>query len=73
MPGLDAAKVKADAKSAAITKQIATLSGGGDRRTPSRALRRSSSRPGVNQPFPVQVASLTPDSFRSVLNQALQG
>jgi protein-disulfide isomerase len=72
VPGLDAAKVKKDAQSAAITKQMQDLSAeatqNGVQGTPSFFIAR-----GVNQPFPVQVTSLTPDGFRPVLDDALQG
>jgi protein-disulfide isomerase len=72
VPGLDVAKVKKDAQSAAITQQLEQLSAeatqNGVQGTPSFFIAR-----GVNQPFPVQITSLTPDAFRSVLNEALQG
>ena len=72
VPGLDVAKVKKDAQSAAITQQMEQLSTeatqNGVQGTPAFFIAR-----GVNQPFPVQVASLTPDAFRPVLNEALQG
>ena len=71
VPGLDAAKVKADAKSEEITKELATIqaeaSANGVQGTPAFFIAT-----GVNQPRQIQVA-LTPESFRSVLNQALQG
>ena len=72
VPGLNVAKVKKDAQSAAITKQIEQLSAEGTqngvRGTPSFFVAR-----GVNQPYPVQVSSLTPEAFRPVLNDALAG
>ena len=71
VPGLDAAKVKADAKSEEITKELATIqaeaTANGVQGTPAFFIAT-----GVNQPRPIQVA-LTPESFRSVLDQALQG
>jgi len=72
VPGLNVAKVKKDAQSAAITSQIEQLSAeatqNGVQGTPSFFIAR-----GVNQPYPVQVNSLTPDGFRPVLNDALAG
>ena len=73
VPGLDVAKVKKDAQSAAITQQMRAAVGGGDpewRPGHSRVLHRAGAS---TSRFPVQVASLTPDAFRTVLNQALQG
>jgi len=71
VPGLDAAKVKADAKSPEIAKEIAALqddakanSVGG---TPSFFIAK-----GLNQPYQIQVA-LTPEAFRPALNDALKG
>jgi len=72
VPGLDAAKVRKDAQSAEITKQIqdvaAEAAQAGVPGTPAFYVAR-----GVNQPIPIQVASLTPDAFRTVLNDALSG
>jgi len=72
VPGLDVAKVKKDAQSAAITKEMqdvaAEATQNGVQGTPSFFIAR-----GVNQPYPVQVTSLTPDAFRPILNDALQG
>jgi protein-disulfide isomerase len=72
VPGLDGAKVKKDAQSAAITKEMqdvaAEATQNGVQGTPSFFIAR-----GVNQPYPVQVTSLTPDAFRPILNDALQG
>jgi protein-disulfide isomerase len=72
VPGLDVAKVKKDAQSAAITKQIADLSAEATQNavqgTPAFFIAR-----GVNQPLPLQVTSLTPDGFRSLINDALSG
>jgi protein-disulfide isomerase len=71
VPGLDAAKVKADAKSQAIADQItaiqdeAKVNGVGG--TPSFFIVK-----GVNQPYQLQVA-LTPEAFRPALNDALKG
>jgi protein-disulfide isomerase len=71
VPGLDAAKVKSDAKSAEIANQIKAIqdeaSTSGVNGTPSFFIVR-----GVNQPYQVQVA-LTPEAFRPVLNDALKG
>jgi protein-disulfide isomerase len=72
VPGLDAAKVKKDAQSVEITKEMQDVSAeatqNGVQGTPSFFIAR-----GVNQPYPVQVTSLTPDGFRPVINDALQG
>jgi protein-disulfide isomerase len=72
VPGLDAAKVKKDAQSAAVTKEMQDVSAeatqSGVQGTPSFFIAR-----GVNQPFPLQVTSLSPDAFRSLLNEALSG
>jgi protein-disulfide isomerase len=72
VPGLDVAKVKSDAQSPAVTKQIQDLEAeatqNGVRGTPSFFIAR-----GVNQPYPVEVNSLTPDGFRPILNDALAG
>lgn len=71
VPGLDAAKVKADAKSTAVLDQITAIQNeatankvGG---TPSFFIVK-----GVNQPYQLQVA-LTPEAFRPALNDALKG
>ena len=71
VPGLDAAKVKADAKSPEVQNEIRAIqdeakinSVGG---TPSFYIVK-----GVNQPYQIQVA-LTPEAFRPVLNDALKG
>jgi protein-disulfide isomerase len=72
VPGLDVAKVKEDARSAAITQQMQQVSAEATQNsvqgTPSFFVAR-----GVNQPFPLQVTSLSPDGFRSLLNDALAG
>jgi protein-disulfide isomerase len=71
VPGLDAAKVKADAKSPEIANQIAAIQDeakvNGVGGTPSFFIVK-----GVNQPYQIQVA-LTPEAFRPVLNDALKG
>ena len=71
VPGLDAAQVKADAKSPEVQNQIAAIQDeakinkvGG---TPSFFIAK-----GVNQPYQLQVA-LTPEAFRPALNDALKG
>jgi protein-disulfide isomerase len=72
VPGLDAAKVLADAKSAAITAEIGKLNKeGSDRQvqgTPSFFIGI-----GVDKPYAIQPTSLTPDAFRPALDDALQG
>lgn len=71
VPGLDAAKVKADATSAAVTKEIAAIGAEAQTRnvqgTPSFFIGI-----GVNQPYQIQV-NLTPEAFRPALNDALKG
>jgi protein-disulfide isomerase len=71
VPGLDAAKVKADASSPEVANQIKAIQDeakvnavGG---TPSFYIVK-----GVNQPYQIQVA-LTPEAFRAALNDALKG
>jgi protein-disulfide isomerase len=72
VPGLDAAKVLADAKSAAITAEIGKLDKeGSDRQvqgTPSFFIGI-----GLDRPYAIQPTSLTPDAFRPALDDALQG
>jgi protein-disulfide isomerase len=72
VPGLNVAKVKKDAQSAAITQQMQEVAkeatNNAVQGTPSFFIAR-----GVNQPIPLQVTSLTPDGFRSLLNDALAG
>jgi protein-disulfide isomerase len=72
VPGLDAAKVKADAKTAEIANQVKAIqdeaSTSGVSGTPSFFIVK-----GVNQPYQVQVAALTPEAFRPILNDALKG
>lgn len=72
VPGLDAAKVKRDAHSAGIAKEIAAVEA-------EAARRRIPGTPwfyigvGTGEPYEVQPASLTPDAFRPALDGALQG
>jgi len=72
VPGLDRARVKLDAKSAAVTKEIAAVQ---DEAT----ARKVPGTPwfyigvGLNQPVVFQPPSLTPGSFRPALDQALRG
>jgi protein-disulfide isomerase len=72
VPGLDAAKVKADAKTAAVTKEIvavqAEAAGLQVQGTPSFFIGF-----GLNQPSAFQPTSLTPGSFRPALDEVLQG
>jgi protein-disulfide isomerase len=72
VPGLDAAKVKADAKTAAVTKEIAAVqaeaAGLQVQGTPSFFIGF-----GLNQPSAFQPTSLTPGSFRPALDEVLQG
>jgi protein-disulfide isomerase len=72
VPGLDAAKVKALANSEAVTKEAAavrqqakTLAVAG---TPSFAVSIAGGKP-----YPIQVASYTPETFRPILDDALKG
>ncbi len=71
VPGLDAAKVKEDANSAAIAKQVAEMTNEAAASqvdaTPSFFLQH-----GVSQPYQIQV-DLTPEAFRPALNDALKG
>ncbi len=72
VPGLDAAKVLADAKSAAITTQIADVATEGQDRgvqgTPWFFIGI-----GDKDPYEIQPPGLTPDAFRPALDDALQG
>jgi protein-disulfide isomerase len=72
VPGLDAAKVKADAKSAAVTKEIAAVEAEATtlevQGTPWFYLGI-----GLNQPYEIQPSSLTPGAFRPALDDALKG
>ena len=71
VPGLDAAKVKVDAKSPEIQKEIAAVADEAKAYnvagTPSFFIAK-----GVNQPYQIQVA-LTPEAFRPALDAALKG
>lgn len=72
VPGLDRARVKLDAKSAAVTKEIAAVQA-------EATARKVPGTPwfyigvGLNQPLEFQPQSLTPGSFRPALDQALRG
>lgn len=72
VPGLDAAKVKVDAKSAAVTKEIAAV------QAEATALKVPGTPwfyigVGLNQPYEIQPQSLTPSAFRPALDDALKG
>jgi len=71
VPGLDAAKVKADATGPAVTKEIAAVKAEGEvlavSGTPSFFIVS-----GVNKPYQLQVP-LTPEAFRAALDDALKG
>jgi protein-disulfide isomerase len=72
VPGLDATKVKADAKSAAVTKEIAAV------QAEATALKVPGTPwfylgIGLNQPYEIQPQSLTPSAFRPALDDALKG
>jgi protein-disulfide isomerase len=72
VPGLDAAKVKVDAKSAAVTKEIAAVQA-------DATARKVGGTPwffiaiGLKQPYEIQPQSLTPSAFRPALDDALKG
>jgi protein-disulfide isomerase len=72
VPGLDAAKVLADAETPAIAAEVDKLTKEGQDRnvqgTPSFFI-------GIadKEPYEIQVASLTPDAFRPALDDALNG
>ena len=72
VPGLDAAKVKVDAQSAEVTKQIAAVQAEATARavpgTPTFFITA-----GGGKPYRVEVQSLTPESFRPILDDALNG
>lgn len=72
VPGLDAAKVLADAKSATITAEIEKLNQeGSDRKvqgTPWFFIRI-----GSKEPYEIQPTDLSPEVFRPALDDALQG
>ena len=72
VPGLNAAKVKADSKSAAVTKEIAAV------QAEATALQVPGTpwfylAVGVNAPYELQPQSLTPGEFRPALDDALNG
>ena len=71
VPGLDAAKVKADAQSAEITKQIAAVQAEATARqvngTPTFFIAI-----GKAAPYRLAPQSLTPDAFRPALDDALR-
>ena len=72
VPGLDAAKVKVDAKSAAVTKQI-------DAANKEATALKVPGTPwfyigiGLNPPYEIQPTSLEPSAFRPALDDALKG
>lgn len=70
--GLDAAKVKADAQSADVAKQIAAIQALANARqvqgTPSFFIGI-----GIDRPYSIQPTALTPDAFRPALDDALKG
>jgi protein-disulfide isomerase len=72
VPGLDAAKVKADAQTTEITNELdaiqAEATANGVQGTPSFFIAT-----GVNKPYELQIQSLTPDAFRPALDDALKG
>ncbi len=72
VPGLDTAKVKADASSADVTKQVAAA------QAQATALEVPGTPAfyvgiGVDKPYAIQLQSLTPEAFRPVLDDALEG
>jgi protein-disulfide isomerase len=72
VPGLDAAKVKADSKTAAVTKEIAAV------QAEATALQVPGTpwfylAVGVNKPYEIRPQSLTPGEFRPALDDALNG
>ena len=72
VPGLDAAKVKTDAKSEAVTKEIAAV------QTEATALKVPGTPwffigVGLNPPYEIQPTSLDPSAFRPALDDALKG
>ena len=72
VPGLDAAKVKVDAQSAAVTKEIAAVQAQGTALqvggTPSFFIGI-----GPGKLYQIQPQSLTPSEFRPALDDALKG
>lgn len=72
VPGLDAAKVKVDAKSPAVTKEIAAVA------TEAEALKVPGTPSfylafGLNQPYQIQPRAYTPSEFRPAIDDALKG
>ena len=72
VPGLDAAKVKADAKTEAVTKEIAAV------QAEATALKVPGTPwffigVGLNPPYEIQPTSLDPSAFRPALDDALKG
>ncbi len=71
VPGLDAAKVKKDAESDAVKKQIKAIqdeaTAAGVSGTPSFFLQQ-----GVNKPYQIQVVFTSADGFRPALDDALK-
>ena len=72
VPGLDAARVKLDAKSAAVSKEIAAV------QAEATALKVQGTPwfyigAGLNQPYEIRPRSLTPSEFRPALDDALKG
>ncbi|MCY7303657.1 MAG: thioredoxin domain-containing protein [Thermoleophilia bacterium] len=72
VPGLDAAKVKTDAKSAAVTKEIAAI------QAEATALKVPGTPwffvgIGLNPPYEIRPTTLEPSAFRFALDDALKG
>jgi protein-disulfide isomerase len=72
VPGLDAAKVKTDAKGAAVTKEIAAV------QAEATALKVPGTPwfyigIGLNPPYEIRPTSLEPSAFRPALDDALKG
>jgi protein-disulfide isomerase len=72
VPGLDAAKVKADAKSEAVTKEIAAV------QAEATALKVPGTPwfyigIGLNPPYEIRPTTLDPSAFRPALDDALKG
>ena len=72
VPGLDAAKVKTDAKSEAVTKEIAAV------QAEATALKVPGTPwfyigIGLNPPYEIRYTSLDPSAFRPALDDALKG
>jgi protein-disulfide isomerase len=72
VPGLDAAQVKTDAQSSAITKEMETINA-------EATARKVPGTPwfyigiGLNKPYEIQPQSLTVDAFTPALDDALKG